>query len=215
MLLLTFWRTDRSRVPLYLTNRSTADSLATLLLPATPVTVIDLGCGDGGLLRRLALARPDCRFVGLRACAATLGHGPASPAADCPMSRSVRQFLAASAGRLRAGLWLSLARPDAAPVGQGQGIEMKPGALAGQQQLRNTWHPATSTEEVADAVASTATCRPLRDGSPRSGIPGAQNAVPATGPGQSAEYRPGLGGRGHKPGDCLAFSAIEGDWHAQ
>jgi hypothetical protein len=26
--------------------------------------VIDLGCGDGGLLRRLARARPDCRFVG-------------------------------------------------------------------------------------------------------------------------------------------------------
>lgn len=63
LLLLTFWRTDRSRVPLYLSNRPTADALATLL-PATPATVIDLGCGDGGLLRRLAQARPDCRFVG-------------------------------------------------------------------------------------------------------------------------------------------------------
>lgn len=62
-LLLTFWRTDRSRVPLYLSNRPTADALAALL-PATPATMIDLGCGDGGLLRRLALARPDCRFVG-------------------------------------------------------------------------------------------------------------------------------------------------------
>ena len=63
LLLLTFWRTDRSRVPLYLTNRLTSEALATLL-PAAPVAVIDLGCGDGGLLRRLAQARPDCRFVG-------------------------------------------------------------------------------------------------------------------------------------------------------
>jgi hypothetical protein len=63
LLLLIFWRTDRSRVPLYLTNALASDTLAGLL-PAGPAAVIDLGCGDGGLLRRLALARPDCRFVG-------------------------------------------------------------------------------------------------------------------------------------------------------
>ena len=63
LLLLTFWRTDRSRVPLYLTNSLSADALATLLSPM-PATLIDLGCGDGGLLRRLAKARPECRFVG-------------------------------------------------------------------------------------------------------------------------------------------------------
>lgn len=62
-LLLVFWRTDRSRVPLYLSNATTCTALAGLL-PAGPVTVIDLGCGDGGLLRRLARARPDCRFTG-------------------------------------------------------------------------------------------------------------------------------------------------------
>ncbi|MDP2810594.1 MAG: class I SAM-dependent methyltransferase [Rhodocyclaceae bacterium] len=63
MLLLIFWRTDRSRVPLYLTNAVASEALAGLL-PAEPIAVIDLGCGDGGLLRRLARARPDCRFVG-------------------------------------------------------------------------------------------------------------------------------------------------------
>jgi SAM-dependent methyltransferase len=64
LLFLVFWRTDQSRVPLYLTNRSTAATLAEQL-PPTPCRVLDLGCGDGGLLRRLAKARPDCRFVGI------------------------------------------------------------------------------------------------------------------------------------------------------
>ena len=63
LLLLIFWRTDRSRVPLYLSNTMTGEALAGLL-PAEPVAVIDLGCGDGGLLHRLAGMRPDCRFVG-------------------------------------------------------------------------------------------------------------------------------------------------------
>jgi hypothetical protein len=64
LLLAIFWRTDKSRVPLYLTNRATAAALIQLL-PAGPQQIIDIGCGDGGLLRQLALARPDCRFVGI------------------------------------------------------------------------------------------------------------------------------------------------------
>lgn len=64
LLLLVFWRTDKSRVPLYLSNRATAAALLKLL-PAAPVGFIDLGCGDGGLLTRLARARPDCRFAGI------------------------------------------------------------------------------------------------------------------------------------------------------
>ncbi len=64
ILLLVFWRTDKSRVPLYLSNSATADVLLTLL-PATPCHVLDIGCGDGRLLRRLAQARPDCEFLGI------------------------------------------------------------------------------------------------------------------------------------------------------
>ncbi len=64
LLLLVFWRTDKSRVPLYLSNRTTAAALLKLL-PTTPIKVLDLGCGDGGLLCRLAKARPDCRFSGI------------------------------------------------------------------------------------------------------------------------------------------------------
>ena len=63
LLLLTFWRTDTSQVPLYLTNRKSRDAVLSLL-PAAPCRVIDLGCGDGALLRHLARARPDCSFVG-------------------------------------------------------------------------------------------------------------------------------------------------------
>ena len=63
-LLLVFWRTDKSRVPLYLSNKPTALAL-TSLLPTAPSQVLDVGCGDGGLLRWLAIARPDCRFVGI------------------------------------------------------------------------------------------------------------------------------------------------------
>ena len=64
LLLLIFWRTDSSRVPLYLTNSKTAECLATLL-PEGPHYVADLGCGDGRLLRMLARHRPDCEFVGI------------------------------------------------------------------------------------------------------------------------------------------------------
>ena len=64
MLLLTFWRTDRGRVPLYLSNRASTEALLKLL-PPTPCRVIDLGCGDGAVLRKLARARPDSCFVGI------------------------------------------------------------------------------------------------------------------------------------------------------
>lgn len=64
ILLLLFWRTDKSRVPLYLSNKPTALTLTTLL-PAAPSRVLDVGCGEGGLLRSLAIARPDCQFVGI------------------------------------------------------------------------------------------------------------------------------------------------------
>lgn len=67
--LLVFWRTDRSRVPLYLSNAATAAAVAALL-PGGPCRVADIGCGDGRLLRALARARADCEFVGIE-------HAPA------------------------------------------------------------------------------------------------------------------------------------------
>ncbi len=64
LLMLVYWRTDRSRVPLYLSNRPTAQAVLQLL-PAGPCRVIDLGCGHAGLLRHLARARPDSQFSGI------------------------------------------------------------------------------------------------------------------------------------------------------
>lgn len=64
LLLLVYWRTDKSRVPLYLTNRTTAATIGGLL-PTGGCRLIDLGCGEGGLLRRLALTRPESVLVGI------------------------------------------------------------------------------------------------------------------------------------------------------
>ena len=64
LLLMIYWRTDQSRVPLYLSNATTAQALLQLM-PVNSCRLIDLGCGHGGLLRRLARARRDCSFVGI------------------------------------------------------------------------------------------------------------------------------------------------------
>jgi hypothetical protein len=64
LLFLLFWRTDKSQVPLFLTNQRTAQAIADLL-PATPCSCIDLGCGTGSLLKFLAAARPECTFLGV------------------------------------------------------------------------------------------------------------------------------------------------------
>ncbi len=60
-----FWSTFRTRVPLFLTNRATGRALLKALPQDRPVHLVDLGCGTGGLLRRLAMSRPDCRFTGI------------------------------------------------------------------------------------------------------------------------------------------------------
>lgn len=80
-LLLVFWRTDISQVPLYLTNHKSREALLSLL-PVVPVRVIDIGCGDGRVLRYLARARPDCQFVGFE-------HAPLTSAWAWILSRKL------------------------------------------------------------------------------------------------------------------------------
>lgn len=156
MLLLTFWRTDRSRVPLYLTNRLAADSLATLL-PATPVTAVDLGCGDGGLLRRLALARPDCRFVGFE-------HAPLPwvwARISCRHLPNVEirfgNFWPRPLGDY--ALVYAFLSPHPMPrLWAKAKVEMKPGALLVSNSFAIPGIPTTSTEEVADGRSTRLYC---------------------------------------------------------
>ncbi len=64
-LTFVFWTTFRGEVPLFLSNRATAEAVLGLLPRTDGLKVIDLGAGTGGLLRRLAQARPDARFTGV------------------------------------------------------------------------------------------------------------------------------------------------------
>lgn len=66
VLALFYWSTFRTRVPLFLSNRSTLDALATLL-PGHSIQFLDAGAGTGTALRFLARRRPESGFVGFEA----------------------------------------------------------------------------------------------------------------------------------------------------
>lgn len=70
LLVLVYWTSFRTQVPLYLSNRDTARAVAELL-PARPARLLDIGAGTGSLLRPLARARPDCHFTGVELAPAT------------------------------------------------------------------------------------------------------------------------------------------------
>ncbi len=67
-LVLVYWSTFRTRVPLYLSNEATWRAIESLL-PAPdstrPLSFIDVGCGLGGLLAYLGARRPQDRFIGV------------------------------------------------------------------------------------------------------------------------------------------------------
>jgi hypothetical protein len=68
VMLVVYWSTFRSQVPLYLSSRQVWQALETLLPEAAPGKTFrfaDLGCGLGGVLAHLARARPDGRYQGV------------------------------------------------------------------------------------------------------------------------------------------------------
>ncbi|WP_454457275.1 class I SAM-dependent methyltransferase [Thauera phenylacetica] len=73
-LVLVYWTSFRTQVPLYLSNAATAAAVAKLL-PDGPARMLDIGAGTGALLRPLAQARPDCRFTGVELAPATWAIG--------------------------------------------------------------------------------------------------------------------------------------------
>lgn len=64
-LTFVFWTTFRGEVPLFLSSRAAAEALLGMLPQRPGLQVIDLGAGTGGLLCRLAQARPETHFTGI------------------------------------------------------------------------------------------------------------------------------------------------------
>ncbi len=62
---LVYWSSFRTGVPLFLSNRETAEAVAGLLPQRRGATLLDIGSGTGALLLPLAKLRPDARLVGI------------------------------------------------------------------------------------------------------------------------------------------------------
>ncbi len=66
VMLVVYWSTFRTQVPLYLSSNKVWQALASRL-PAGPFTFIDLGCGIGGVLAYLSRIHPQGRYYGVEA----------------------------------------------------------------------------------------------------------------------------------------------------
>lgn len=64
LIVLVYWSSFRTQVPLYLSNAATARAVAGLL-PQHACRVLDAGAGTGSLLRTLSRLRPDVHFSGV------------------------------------------------------------------------------------------------------------------------------------------------------
>jgi hypothetical protein len=64
ILLLIFWNTFNTQVPLYLSSKKVWQALESLL-PAQKFSFIDIGSGLGGVLTYLACVRPDGSYYGV------------------------------------------------------------------------------------------------------------------------------------------------------
>jgi len=65
VLLLLYGRIWRSEVPLFFSSERAQAALEHLLPTDRPVSFLDVGCGDGRVLARLAETRPESRFEGI------------------------------------------------------------------------------------------------------------------------------------------------------
>jgi SAM-dependent methyltransferase len=64
LLVLVYGRIWTSRVPLFFSSARALQALHDLL-PAGSISFLDVGCGDGRVIARLAAARPESRFTGI------------------------------------------------------------------------------------------------------------------------------------------------------
>jgi Putative methyltransferase len=63
--LLFYWNTYRTQVPLFLSGRKVWSSLDTLLPKDKPFRFVDIGCGFGGVLAHLSRAHPHGNYFGV------------------------------------------------------------------------------------------------------------------------------------------------------
>jgi hypothetical protein len=66
IMLVVYWSTFRTQVPLYLSSNKVWQALETKL-PSTPFTFVDLGSGIGGVLTHLAQTHPHGHYHGVEA----------------------------------------------------------------------------------------------------------------------------------------------------
>lgn len=156
LLLLVFWRTDTSRVPLYLSNAATAQAVVDLL-PASPCHVIDLGCGDGRLLKALARARPDCEFVGIEHAPLTWLWARFNTAglSNCRVRRG--DFWAQPLGLFDVA-YAFLSPVPMARLWAKAGAEMRPGSLLVSNSFEIPGVEPETIVEVADSRATRLHC---------------------------------------------------------
>jgi hypothetical protein len=67
VMLVVYWSTFRTQVPLYLSSNKVWQALEAQLPAAQPFTFVDLGSGMGGVLTYLARKRPNGQFHGVEA----------------------------------------------------------------------------------------------------------------------------------------------------
>ncbi|MDP1557361.1 MAG: methyltransferase [Nitrosomonas sp.] len=67
ILILMFGKTYQTKVPLYLSSHKAASVLASLLPKHKDFSLIDLGCGCGGLLAHISKIQPKGNFFGVEA----------------------------------------------------------------------------------------------------------------------------------------------------
>ncbi|MBI4809286.1 MAG: class I SAM-dependent methyltransferase [Nitrosomonadales bacterium] len=67
VMLVVYWSTFRTQVPLYLSSNKVWQALEATLPANQPFTLIDLGSGIGGVLTHLAQTHPHGRFHGVEA----------------------------------------------------------------------------------------------------------------------------------------------------
>jgi hypothetical protein len=65
LLILVYWSSFRTQVPLFLSNKLTVHRLTAWLPDKQALTVLDIGSGTGSLVQRLARLRPDWQVHGI------------------------------------------------------------------------------------------------------------------------------------------------------